>query len=70
MDSSLQSRIERLKTTALMEQRKTMGPVGVANWWTSFRQKTSEAESFNELSADIQEQILKWESDPYKIIGT
>ena len=70
MQTNLQSRIDRLKTTALMEQRKTMGPVGVANWWTSFRQKTSKAESFDELSPDIQEQILKWESNPYKIIGS
>jgi len=50
MQKNLQSRIDGLKTTALMEQRKQMGPVELVNWWTSFRQETLEVESFDDLS--------------------
>lgn len=70
MQTNLQSRIDRLKTTAMMRAREQMGPVELVNWWTIFRKNTREIDRFNELETKVQNQIMEWETDPYKIIGT
>lgn len=70
IQTDLRKRIDRLKTTAMMEARERMGPVELVHWWTTFRQKALEKEKFEELDEKIQEQILEWEAYPYEIIGT
>ncbi|MCG8685101.1 MAG: hypothetical protein MI892_09520 [Desulfobacterales bacterium] len=70
MSIELHDRINRIKTTALMKARKYMGPVELVNWWTGFKKNTNRAERFDELDERIQAQIIEWESEPYKIIGS
>lgn len=53
-----------------MKARKYMGPVELVNWWTGFKKNTNRAERFDELDEKIQAQIIEWESEPYKIIGS
>ena len=70
MQTNLQARIDRLKTTAMMRAREQMGPVELVNWWTIFRKNTRGIDRFDELEPTVQNQIIEWESNPYKIIGT
>jgi len=39
-------------------------------WLDEFLKNTSKAKEFEEHDEKIQAQILKWESDPYKVIGS
>jgi hypothetical protein len=66
----LQTRLDQLKTTAMMKRREHMGPVELVNWWTMFRSSINGIQKFEDLDADVQAQILDWESHPYKIIGS
>ena len=70
VQTNLQSRLDYLKTTAMMKSREHMGPVELVNWWTIFRSNIREIQKFEDLDTDIQAQILEWESHPYKIIGS
>lgn len=70
MQTELQERVYRIKSTALMRAREYMGSVELVNWWEKFLRNTRKANKFEELDEDIQAQILKWESDPYKVIGS
>lgn len=70
MQTELQQRISRIKTTALMRAREHMGPVELTNWWTTFKKNTNELKSFADLDETTQAQILEWEAHPYIIIGT
>ncbi|MCG8617678.1 MAG: hypothetical protein MI802_15775 [Desulfobacterales bacterium] len=70
MHTELQKRVYRIKTTALMRAREHMSSVELIHWWEKFVQKTRKARNFEELDEEMQAQILKWESEPYKVIGT
>lgn len=70
VQANLQSRLDRLKTAAMMKSREHMGPVELVNWWTLFRCNIQEIEKFEDLDAETKAQILEWESHPYKIIGS
>ena len=70
MSTELQDRIDNIKATALMKAREYMGPVELVNWWTNFLETTRKAGCFDELDKKIQDQIMEWESHPYKIIGS
>lgn len=69
MQVNLQKRIDALKTTALMGKREKMGPVELINWWGSFRTTARGVKIFEDLDSDVRAQILKWESEPYEVIG-
>jgi hypothetical protein len=66
----LQQRIDRLKTTAMMQAREQKGAVELVHWWANFRAGVLRKKSFEELDQETQSQILEWEADPYQIIGT
>ena len=70
MPTQLHKRITRIKATALMRAREYMSSVELVFWWDKFLKNTSKAERFEELDEKIQAQILKWESNPYKVIGS
>jgi hypothetical protein len=69
VQTDLQQRIDRLKTTAMMKARERMGPVELVNWWTTFRQNVLKKEKFEELDEKTQAQIVEWEAYPYEIIS-
>jgi hypothetical protein len=69
-ETDLLKRVYVIKTTALMRAREHMSSVELIHWWERFVQKTKKARKFKELDQEMQAQILKWESDPYKVIGT
>lgn len=56
MQTDLQRKIDRLKTTALMKAREQMGPVEVAKWWTTFLKNTRGIKTFDELDENVQAQ--------------
>ena len=70
MQTELQKRVYRIKATALMRAREHMSSVELVHWWEKFLQKTKKAQKFEALDEEIQAQILKWESNPYKVIGS
>lgn len=70
LQQDLEQRIDRLKTTAMMQAREQMGPVELVNWWKNFRQEVLRKERFEDLEDDIKVQILEWEAHPYEIIGS
>lgn len=70
MQTDLQQRVDNIKTTAIYKAREKMGPIELLNWWTSFRKNISETKRFEDLDKKVQAQILEWEADSYKIIGT
>lgn len=61
LQADLQQRVDRLKTTALLQARESMGPVELVNWWTKFRQTVLKSEKFEDLDEEIQAQVLEWE---------
>lgn len=70
MQTELQERVYRIKATALMRAREYMSSIELVHWWDEFLQKTGKAKRFEELDEKTQAQILKWESNPYKIVGS
>jgi hypothetical protein len=67
----LERRINAIKKTALMRAREYMSSVEVVNWRTAFLKNTLTVEKkFEDLEETVQAQILEWESNPYKVIGT
>ncbi len=70
MQTELQKRVYRIKATALMRAREHMSSVELVRWWEEFLRDTSKAKRFDDLDEAIQAQILKWESNPYKVIGS
>ena len=69
VQTDLQQRIDRLKTTAMMKARERMGPVELVNWWATFQKNVLKKDKFEDLDEKIQTQILEWEAYPYEIIG-
>jgi hypothetical protein len=69
VQTDLQQRIDRLKTTAMMKARERMGPVELVNWWATFQKNVLKKDKFEDLDEKIQAQILEWEAYPYEIIG-
>lgn len=70
MQTELQKRVYGIKTTALMRAREYMSSVELVHWWEKFLRITQKAQKFEKLDEETQAQILKWESDPYKVIGS
>ncbi|MFW2365351.1 MAG: hypothetical protein ACN4GW_02990 [Desulforhopalus sp.] len=70
LQTDLQRRIDRLKTTAMMRERERMGPIELVHWWSTFRQNVLAKQRFDNLDEKTQSQILEWEAHPYEIIGT
>ena len=69
VQTDLQQRIDRLKTTAMMKARERMGPVELVNWWATFQKNVLKKDKFEDLDEKIKAQILAWEAYPYEIIG-
>ena len=69
LQTDLQQRIDRLKTTALMKARERMGPVELVNWWSTFRKHVLKKAKFEDLDEKTQAQILEWETYQYEIIS-
>lgn len=62
MDSGLYSRINKLKTIAMMEIHSKMGIVELLNYWNEFLSTIPKDATFEDLDRATQNKIRKWET--------